>query len=109
MTHDYRTVRDLIAAETAKLPTVDHNGRPLPAGVVIHNSSPDPADVPAGVTNVPPAPTGTADQGPQGPAVPTPPRAERATHDQKVQAMLLAASTGVTQATALATVLGDHR
>ena len=109
MTQDYRAVRDLIAAETAKLPTVDHNGRPLAAGVRIPHTSPDPADVPAVVPDGTPAPTGTADQGPQGPAVPTPPRAERATHDQKVEAMLLAASTGVTQATALATVLGDHR
>lgn len=107
MTHDYRTVRDLIAAETAKMPAVDHNGRPTPQ--VSEIGTPDPTPAPAGGESSPPVPTGTADQGPQGPAAPTPPKADRATHDQKVQAMLLAASTGVTQATALATVLGDHR
>ncbi|MEU8608766.1 hypothetical protein AB0C29_12280 [Actinoplanes sp. NPDC048791] len=51
---DYRQVRDAIAAERAKLPTVDYNGRPItaPAEPAAQSAPASPPDVPPSMRNL---------------------------------------------------------
>lgn len=63
---DYRQVRDAIAAERAKLPAVDHNGRPVDPAPQSAAAAPEPA----GPRNPAPDPS----QGVRG--VAAPPRAD---------------------------------